>query len=263
MKKQREREKPVALITGGTRGIGFGIAQCLSEDGYDLAVNGMRKEEEVVEALDKLRKTGSEVIYCQGSVADPADRSRIMSRVRKEFGKLNVLINNAGIGPRERKDILEATEESFDHVIRTNLKGPYFLTQLAASWMIDQQLEGNGFSACIIFISSVSSTLASINRGEYCISKAGISMATALFALRLGEFNIPVYEVRPGIIETDMTAGVKTKYDPLIQGGLVVQRRWGYPRDVGKAVSALTRGDLPFSTGQVLMVDGGLTIQRL
>ena len=162
-----------------------------------------------------------------------------------------------------RADILEAGEESFDELIKVNLRGPYFLTQKAAQWMIEQKKNTAQFSACIVNVSSISATVASVNRGEYCISKAGISMATQLFAVRLGEFDIPVYEVRPGVISTDMTSGVKEKYDKLIQEGLCVQKRWGYPDDVAKAVGALAMGNFPYSTGQVIMVDGGLTLPRL
>ncbi len=172
-------------------------------------------------------------------------------------------MNNAGVAPKERRDILEATEESFDQVISTNLKGTYFLTQLAANWMIQQKQRDPDFTGSIINVSSISATVASVNRGEYCVSKAGLSMATQLFAVRLGEFDIPVYEVRPGVIDTDMTSGAKAKYDKLIAEGLCVQQRWGYPEDVGKAVAALALGNFPYSTGQVIMVDGGLTIPRL
>jgi len=263
MKKKNELIKPVALITGGSRGIGLGIARSLAEEGFDLAINGVREPTAVSEVLENLRNIGAKVIYCQGDVADPSARQKIISQVRAEYGRLNVLVNNAGVAPRERKDILEASEESFDYVISTNLKGPYFLTQLAANWMIEQKKADLGFSACIINISSISSTVASVNRGEYCISKAGISMATLLFAVRLGDYNIPVYEVRPGIIDTDMTSGVKEKYDKLIENGITIQKRWGYPGDVGKAVASLSRGDFPYSTGQIIMVDGGQTLLRL
>jgi NAD(P)-dependent dehydrogenase (short-subunit alcohol dehydrogenase family) len=174
-----------------------------------------------------------------------------------------VLVNNAGIAPRDRKDILSATEESFDEVIFTNLKGPYFLTQDVANWMIELKKAEKDFNACIINVSSISATVASVNRGEYCISKAGIAMATKLFAVRLGEFDIPVFEVRPGVINTDMTSGVKEKYDGLIENGLCVQKRWGEPEDVGTVVGALATGNFKYSTGQVFMVDGGLTISRL
>jgi NAD(P)-dependent dehydrogenase (short-subunit alcohol dehydrogenase family) len=255
--------KRVALITGGTRGIGFGIAIQLAKAGFDLAVNGMRPEEAVQTALDELKALGAGVIYCRGSIASAADRESMIHSVKAHYGTLHVLVNNAGMAPRERRDILEATEESYDEVMTTNLKGCYFLTQQAANWMIAQKKNDEGFSGCIINITSMSATVASVNRGEYCLSKAGLSMATQLFAVRLGEFNIPVYEVRPGIIRTDMTAGVKEKYDKLISEGLCVQQRWGEPADVGRAVAALAKGDFPYSTGQVVMVDGGLTIPRL
>jgi len=255
--------KRVALITGGSRGIGFGIAKQLAEKGFDIAINGVREEEAIVDVLQKLRNTGADVLYCQGDVSLTEERKKIIDQVKNHFGKLHVLVNNAGVAPKERKDILETTEESFDRVISTNLKSTYFLTQLAANWMIEQKKEDASFTSCIINISSVSATVASVNRGEYCVSKAGLSMVTQLFAVRLGELDIPVYEVRPGVIYTDMTAGVKEKYDKLIGEGLTVQKRWGYPDDVGKAVSALALGNFPYSTGQVIMVDGGLTLNRL
>ncbi len=263
MKETENLSKPVALITGGSRGIGLGIAKCLAEEGYNLAINGIREHSQVKEVLNLLRTMGSQVLYCRGNVADLKSREKIIQEIRTKYGRLDLLVNNAGVAPKERKDILEATEESFEYIIRTNLQGPYFLTQLAANWMIEQSKERDDFSGCIINISSISSTIASVNRGEYCIAKAGISMATALYAVRLGEYNIPVYEVRPGIIDTDMTSGVKNKYDEMISNGLTIQKRWGYPEDVGKAVASLSRGDFPFSTGQVIMVDGGLTLQRL
>jgi len=255
--------KRVALITGGSRGIGFGIATKLAATGFNLAINGVRAESEVEETLRKLKEFGNDVIYCRGDTSLLNDREAIISKVKEHYGKLHVLVNNAGIPPKERKDILDATEESFDEVISVNLKGSYFLTQKVANWMIDQKKNDKEFNGCIINISSISATVVSVNRGEYCISKAGLSMATQLFAVRLGEFNIPVYEVRPGVIYTDMTAGVKEKYDKLIEEGLCVQQRWGLPEDVGKAVASLANSNLTYSTGQVIMVDGGLTIPRL
>lgn len=255
--------KKVALITGGSRGIGLGIAHELTRKGFDIAINGMRPVSAVGNVLESIGASGADVIYCQGDLASSEDRKKIIRQVREHFGRLNVLVNNAGIAPRERRDILEASEESFDEVISTNLKGNYFLTQQAANWMINLKKNDPGFAACIINVSSISATVASVNRGEYCISKAGISMATQLFAVRLGEFNIPVYEVRPGIISTDMTSGVKEKYDKMIQEGLCVTPRWGYPEDVGKVVGALASDNFLYSTGQVIMVDGGLTLARL
>jgi NAD(P)-dependent dehydrogenase (short-subunit alcohol dehydrogenase family) len=255
--------KQVALITGGSRGIGLGIATALAEAGFDIALNGVRDEYLLKDVMNELEKTGARVIYCQGDIASVIARRSIVEKVKDEFGGLHVLVNNAGIAPKERKDILEATEESFAYLLATNLQGPYFLTQLVANWMIAQQREQPGFEGCIINISSVSANVASVNRGEYCVAKAGLSMATQLFAARLGEYNIPVYEVRPGIIHTDMTAGVTEKYDKLIEGGLTVQKRWGEAQDVGKAVKALVLKYFPYSTGQVFNVDGGMTLRRL
>jgi NAD(P)-dependent dehydrogenase (short-subunit alcohol dehydrogenase family) len=255
--------KQVALITGGSRGIGFGIAGQLASHGFDIAINGTRSNDDVKDAITKLKDFGNDVIYCQGYISSSTDRENIILQVKQHYGKLNVLVNNAGIAPKKRKDILDATEESFDDVISTNLKGPYFLTQKVANWMIEQRKTDNEFTGCIINVSSISATVVSVNRGEYCISKAGISMATQLFAVRLGEFGIPVYEVRPGVINTDMTSGVKEKYDKLIEEGLLVQQRWGEPEDVGKAVLSIAKGNFMYSTGQVFMVDGGFTIPRL
>jgi NAD(P)-dependent dehydrogenase (short-subunit alcohol dehydrogenase family) len=255
--------KNVALITGGSRGIGYGIAERLAKDGFDLAINGVRSETLVTDALDGLRALGAQVVYCPGDIASREDRTAILERIKTHFGRLNVLVNNAGVAPKERRDILEATEESFGYVLSTNLQGPYFLTQAVANWMIEQKKISATFTGCIVNVSSISSTIVSVNRGEYCVAKAGLSMATQLFAARLGEFDIPVYEVRPGIIQTDMTAGVTAKYDKLIADGLCVQKRWGLPDDVGRAVTSLAKGDFPYSTGQVIMVDGGMTIPRL
>jgi 3-oxoacyl-[acyl-carrier protein] reductase len=255
--------KRVACITGGARGIGFGVAQALAREEFDLAISGVRDEAAAGEALRTLRDLGAQVLYCQADVSDSAARAGMLDKIRQTYGRLHVLINNAGVAPAVRADILEATEESFERLIRINLQGPYFLTQAVARWMIDQKKADPGFRGVIVNVSSISSAVASISRGEYCISKAGVSMATQLWAARLGEFGIPVYEVRPGIIRTDMTSAVTAKYDKLIAEGLLVQPRWGLPEDVGKAAAMLARGDLPYSTGQVLNVDGGLTLSRL
>lgn len=255
--------KRVALVTGGTRGIGFGIALKLAEKGFDLAINATRPEEEVGEALKQLDHFGVDVLYCQGDISSSADREAIFRKVRSHYDRLNALVNNAGVAPRERKDVLEASEESFDEVISVNLKGSYFMMQAAARWMVEQKGRDPEFKGSIINITSISATVASLNRGEYCVSKAAMSMATQLFAVRLGAYEIPVFEVRPGVIYTDMTAPVKEKYDRLIADGLCPQQRWGSPEDVGKVVAALANGDFGYSTGQVVMVDGGLTIPRL
>ena len=255
--------KPVALITGGSRGIGLGIAQALVKQGYRVAINGVRAADQVVEPLKQLNAEGGEAIYCQGNVGSADDRRKIMEDIKAKWGQLNLLVNNAGVAPKERKDILEADEKSFDWLMGINLKGPYFLTQQAANWMIEQKTKNLKDSFSIINISSVSATIASVNRGEYCISKAGMSMSTKLWAARLGEFDIPVYEIQPGVIRTDMTAGVIEKYDKMIAAGLTLQRRWGQPEDLGKTVIALAEGMIPYATGQIIHTDGGMTIQTL
>ncbi len=252
-----------ALVTGGTRGIGQGIARCLAREGFDLALNGIREEAAAADALEELRHLGGRVIYCRGDVSRAADCRAVVEKVRGCYGRLHVLVNNAGVAPRERVDVLDTTEESFGRVIAVNLKGAFFLSQMAARWMLEQKEADPGFSGCIINIGSVSAVTASVNRAEYCVAKAGLGMVTKLFAARLGASGIPVYEIRPGIIKTDMTAGAAGKYDQLIAGGLCVQPRWGMPEDVGRAAAALARGDFPYSTGQVIRVDGGLTLQRL
>jgi 3-oxoacyl-[acyl-carrier protein] reductase len=253
----------VALVTGAGRGIGLAIAGALAREGCDIAVGDIHPEESVRGAMDELRGAGAEVLYCRADVSDAAARTRMLAAIRERFGRLNVLVNNAGVAPKVRADILEASEESYEWVMKINLQGPYFLTQAVARWMVEQRRAGKAFSGCIVNISSVSAEVASPSRGEYCISKAGVSMATRLWAARLGEFDIPVYEIRPGVIQTDMTATVKEKYDRLIGQGLMIQARWGLPEDIGRAAAMLVRGDLAYSTGQVLFVDGGMTVGRL
>ncbi len=253
----------VALVTGGTRGIGLGIATELAKTGYALVLNGMRPETDVVDIIDRLKKLGHEVIYCQADIGSPEARQHMLETIKHQYGGLHCLVNNAGVAPKERADILESTEASFDRVLNTNLKGPYFLTQIVANWMIAQKDTSPEFQACIVNVTSISSDMASTNRGDYCVSKAGLTMMTKLFATRLGEYNIPVYEVSPGIIKTDMTAGVQAKYDQLFEDGLCIQPRWGLPQDVGRAVASLARGDFPYSSGQMFRIDGGLTVPRL
>ncbi len=253
----------IALITGGSRGIGLGIAQSLADEGYGLAINGMRPANAVSEVLESLSSHEADVIYVQGNIGESVDRARMVEQTVRHFGKINVLVNNAGVAPKQRLDILQTTEESYDRVMDINLKGAFFLSQVVANHMLVAKSQYPNDHFAIINISSISATIASVNRGEYCISKAGMSMVTQLFAARLGEEKIPVFEVRPGVIATDMTGSVKDKYDRLIADGLTVQKRWGFPEDVGKSVAALCRGDFAYSTGQVIMVDGGLTIQRL
>jgi len=255
--------RKVALVTGGARGIGYGIAECLAKDGCDLVIGDIQEESAVAEALAGLKKLGAEVLYCRADVSNAAARTQMLEAIKARFGRLNVLINNAGVAPKVRADILEATEESFERLIKINLQGPYFLTQAAANWMVSQKKADPAFVGCIVNISSISATVASVGRGEYCISKAGVSMATQLWAARMGEFGVPVYEIRPGIIKTDMTATVQAKYDKMIAEGLLVQPRWGVPEDIGRAVAMMVRGDIAYSTGQVIMVDGGYSVARL
>jgi 3-oxoacyl-[acyl-carrier protein] reductase len=256
-------KKRVALVTGGTRGIGLGIAGRLVDAGFRLAINGRRAEADVSETLDEFRQLGADVLYCQADVSRSADRLKLVQTIQQQFGRLDVLVNNAGVAPESRVDLLDANEESFDRVMDINLKGPYFLTQLIARWMVEQKQADATYSGVVVNVSSISATVASVNRGEYCISKAGVAMATALWATRLAEFGIQVYEVRPGVIRTDMTAKVTEKYDKLIAEGLTVDPRWGTADDVGRAVAILARGELSYATGNVLLVDGGLTLPRL
>jgi Dehydrogenases with different specificities (related to short-chain alcohol dehydrogenases) len=263
----------IALITGGSRGIGFGIAQKLAAEKWHLVINGVRPESDVAEPLAQLRAQGIQVAYAQGDVGSAEGRAAILktcrdfvasvSALNSQPSSLNLLVNNAGVAPKVRYDLLETTEESYDRVLDTNLRGVFFLTQAVARDMVAAKKADPSFSASIVNITSISATVISINRGEYCIAKAGLSMLSQLFAVRLGAEGIPVYEVRPGVIKTDMTAGVTEKYDKLIANGLCVQPRWGFPDDVGRAVASLARGDMPYSTGQVIMVDGGLTLPRL
>lgn len=230
-------DERVALVTGGTRGIGFGCAEALVREGWRLAVCGVREEDQAHDALQALRGSAGEVLYMQADIGEDGAPERLVSAVRARFGRLDLLVNNAGVAPMERKDILEASPESFDRVMRINLRGPYFLTQAAARFMLEPSAATQSAGAagkCIIFISSMSAAVASINRGEYCISKAGLSMASLLWATRLAENGISVFEVRPGIIRTDMTAAVAEKYDRLFGQGLTLQKRWGTPQDVGR-----------------------------
>jgi NAD(P)-dependent dehydrogenase (short-subunit alcohol dehydrogenase family) len=252
-----------ALITGASRGIGFGIAEALAKEGYDLAINGVRDEKEALPALEALRQHKVKVIYCQGNIGNASDREKILAKAFSGFTAVNVLVNNAGVAPKVRMDLMDLTEEAFDYLLDINLKGTFFFTQQVAKRMIDAKKKNKNYDATIITITSISAEVASVNRGEYCISKAGLAMMTKLFATSLADFEIPVYEVRPGIIETDMTAGVKEKYDKLINDGLTLEKRWGKPEDIGRVVAALSRGDIPYATGQVVNADGGMNVRRL
>lgn len=254
---------PTALVTGGTRGIGLGIARALAQEGWNLVLCGTRAEAAVAPTLEELRGPGGAVDYEPADLSSLADRTRLVDALRAKYGALNALVNNAGRAPRVRADLLDAREDSFEELMRTNLQGPYFLTQAIARDQMRRRRTDPAFTAAIVFITSVSAEMASVSRGEYCVSKAGLSMAARLFAIRLASDGIPVYEVRPGIVETDMTAGVKAVYDKRIADGLVPEGRWGQPEDVGRVVAALLRGDAPYATGSVINVDGGLSLPRL
>lgn len=253
----------VALITGGTRGIGLGIARKLAENGFDLVLNGVRPESEVKAVLDELRNYGGKICYAPGNISLTDDRKAILKTVKENFGRINVLVNNAGVAPRTRADILEVTEEDYDHLMEINQRGTFFLTQDIAKWMIELKTKSPESAIYIVNITSISAVVASVNRAVYCMSKSGLSMLSQILAVRMAEFGIPVYEIRPGVIETDMTEKVKGAYQDRIAKGLTLEPRMGQPEDVGKVVLALVRDDLPYSTGQVITVDGGLTVARL
>jgi NAD(P)-dependent dehydrogenase (short-subunit alcohol dehydrogenase family) len=263
---------PVALITGASRGIGRGIALELAKAGHDLLINYASRaaaaEQTKSDCLAAAIRCGRTIRVepFQADVSRTGDRQALVDFARSAFGRLDLLVNNAGVAPEQRADILDATEESFDRLLGINVRGPYFLTQLVARWMIEQVKSGGAetaFRPRIVTISSISAYTASTNRGDYCIAKAALSMLTPLFATRLAEFGIQVFEIRPGIIATDMTGPVREKYNRLIAEGLTPLPRWGTPEDVGLAVAAIAQGALPFSTGEVINVDGGFHIRRL
>ena len=248
------------LVTGGARGIGAGIVTELAEAGHNVGFCGRAEAETAALFLAELHKKFSgKFAYFRCDVSSAADRKKMLDDFIREFGSVDVLVNNAGVAPENRADLLEMEESSFDRVLGINLKGPFFLTQAVAQRMLSAQ---DGSFKCIINIGSVSADYASINRGEYCLSKAGVAMATKLFSVRLADEGICVYEIRPGVIKSDMTSTVSAKYDKMISEGLTLQRRWGMPGDIGKAVVMLVNGSLAYSTGQIINVDGGLTIER-
>ena len=250
----------VALVTGGNRGIGRGVTEALLRAGWRVSIMATRPAPEDV--LAELGELG-EVRYTQGSVADLDDHARYVDETLAAWGRIHALVNNAGVAPTERADILEATPDSYDRVMNINLRGPYFLTQRVANVMVGQAREGEGVRGTIVNVSSISAEVVSTNRGEYCLSKAGVGMATRLWAVRLAPEDIVVYEVRPGIIATDMTAGVTAKYDAFFASGAVPMPRWGTPSDVGGAVVQLVAGAMPYSTGDVITVGGGMQIPTL
>lgn len=254
----------VALVTGSSRGIGRGIATALAERGWHLVINYNRDKTAAEATQEEVEALGTSAHIVQADMADLRDVERLVSAALEQYGRIDLLVNNAGIGPRKRVDMIEVGEESYDEVMAVNLKGPFFLTQRVANEMIAQVERGEIENPKIVNISSISAYTSSPERAEYCISKAGMSMMTALWADRLAEFGINVYEIRPGIIQTDLTAVVKDKYNRLIyEEGLTPIRRWGQPEDVGKAVVAIAEDLLPFSTGEIINVDGGFHLSRL
>ncbi|MBL8994180.1 MAG: 3-ketoacyl-ACP reductase [Spirochaetia bacterium] len=263
-----QNTSPVALVTGSSRGLGRGIAVKLASEGFSVAVNYAGNLEAANETVALCKKAASspaqKFFSIQADVGSTADRKRLVEETFAHFGRLDALVNNAGIAPKERADIVDASEESFEHLISTNLQGPYFLTQqVVKRWLAEKKASELSGGFKIIFVSSISAYTASLNRGDYCISKAGLAMAVQLWASRLANEGVQVFEVRPGIMATDMTSGVKEKYDRLIGEGLVPMKRWGSGDDVGLAVLSILKGHFPFSTGEVLNVDGGFHMKRL
>jgi len=263
-------ERPVAIVTGASRGIGKGIAKELASLGYDLVVNyfdfnaeGKPDDSKAVQTQKEIKEFGAACEILRGDISNAKDRDSLITLAKSKFDRCNILVNNAGVAPSKRMDLLEATEESFDRVIGINLKGPYFLTQQVANWMIEQKKSNPQRAYRIVSTGSISSYTSSPARGEYCVSKAGVSMMTKLYADRLAEYGIGVFEISPGIIATDMTSVVKDKYDKLIAEGLTPIKRWGLPEDIANAVGAIAEGRLDFSTGQVINVDGGFHLRRL
>jgi NAD(P)-dependent dehydrogenase (short-subunit alcohol dehydrogenase family) len=263
----------VALVTGASRGIGRGIAIELARSGFDVIID-YKADQKAAEqsralALASASLESARILTCCADISEAAGRGALLRFARSQFDRLDLLVNNAGVGPEVRTDLLEASEDSFDRLIKVNLKGPYFLTRAVAGWMIEQiaahppNPSDRHYQPMIINIGSISAYAASPDRGDYCVSKAGLSMMTTLFATRLAEHGINVYEVRPGITRTDLTAPAAEKYDRLIADGLTPIKRWGTPEDVGRAVAAIACGALPFSTGEIINVDGGFHLRRL
>jgi len=259
---------PVVLVTGASRGIGRGIACRLANLGFSVAVNYASHEASAEETVTLCKKSRVSVqqrfVALQADVGLAGDRDRLVRDTLREYGRIDALVNNAGIGPSVRVDPTETTEESFSEVLRVNLHGPFFLTQQVVNyWLKEKPAPASEHGFTIIFVSSISATVASLNRSEYCISKAGVAMASQIWALRLAEEGIQVFDLRPGIVATDMTAGVKEKYDKMFADGVVPQKRWGQPEDVGLAVGAILTGAFRYSTGEVIHIDGGFHIQKM
>jgi NAD(P)-dependent dehydrogenase (short-subunit alcohol dehydrogenase family) len=260
--------RPVALVTGAARGIGRSIAVELARAGYgiaglDLAYDEKETTSGLPETGERIRELGLPFLPVQGDISRLEEHPRFLQEVVDSMGRIDMLVNNAGVAPEKRLDLLETTPESYDRVLSVNSRGPFFLSQKAARFMIHQKKLEPGPSPCIVFITSISAYVSSPSRGEYCVSKAALSQTARLFAHRLAEAGIRVFEVRPGVIQTDMTEAVREKYDALIGRDLIPQKRWGYPEDVGRAVAALTQGGFDYATGLIVEISGGMQIQRL
>ena len=257
-------EKPVAVITGASRGIGRAIAIALAAEGYDIAAIARSVDSEGMENLGpEVEKKGVQFFPIGMDISCTGCHKEVVANILERYGRIDILVNNAGVAPLQRNDVLDMTEESYDRLLNINLKGPVFFAQKISREMTWLKHQIDDYRPVIVFISSVSAVLSSTNRADYCISKAGLSMASTLFADRLSREGILVYELRPGVIQTDMTAKIKDKYDKLISEGLVPQKRWGLPEDIGKAVASIARGDWGFSTGMVVEISGGLNIHKL
>ncbi|MHA1688809.1 MAG: 3-ketoacyl-ACP reductase [Promethearchaeota archaeon] len=261
-------DNKIALVTGSTHGIGKAIALELARLNYSIVINGASTEKlsgNYISQLKSIFKDNQDkFIYIKADISNRAEREKLIEAIKKKFNRIDVLVNNAGVAPRERKDLLESSEEEFERVMKINLQGPYFLTQSIAKWMIDLKKKfQKEYNPYIINISSISSFTASPNRGEYCVSKAGLTMMTKLYAVRLAELGIPVFEVQPGIIKTPMTEPVREKYDKLFENGLTPISRWGLPEEVARVVATIVEGNLPYSTGEIIHVDGGFHLHRL
>ncbi|MEX0774811.1 MAG: 3-ketoacyl-ACP reductase [Phycisphaeraceae bacterium] len=264
-----------AIVTGASRGIGRAIAVALGGGGFNVVINYNSNAEAAQACAELVKQAGGQAVTVQADIAKSEDHRRLVDAAMETFGGIDVLVNNAGVAPKVRADLLETSEDSYDYLLDTNLRGPFFLTQQVAKVMIEKRAsdpvflpvflpDNGGPRPCIVNITSISAYTASVNRGEYCIAKAGLAMMTQLFAARLAEHGINVYEIRPGIIATDMTGPVKAKYDKLIlEEGLLPIKRWGHPEDIARAVLAIAQGALPYSTGQVIDVDGGFHVRRL
>jgi len=256
--------KPVAVITGASRGIGRAIAVSLASEGFDIAAIARTTDSEGMNILTtEVEKIGREFFPIGLDISCTGCQKEVVSNILNRYGRIDILVNCAGVAPLQRNDLLDMTEESYERVMNINLKGPVFFAQKVAKEMIWLRDQITGYKPVIVFITSVSAKNSSTNRTEYCLSKAGLSMAATVFADRLSKEDIRVFEVRPGIIQTDMTAKIKDKYDKLISEGLVPQKRWGMPEDIGKAVASLARGDWDFSTGMIFEISGGLNIRKL